>query len=62
MVTPSLVLFILLVREIDLGYAAFPTKFLGFVMEPSGKLRVDVVVGHEMIIDLRLKSHCWMLY
>jgi hypothetical protein len=53
MVTPSSVLFFLLVKETDVGYEAFLTEFPTFVTEPASKLRGDVEVGQEMIINIK---------
>lgn len=53
MVTPSLVLFFLLVRETDVGYEAFLTELPAFVTEPASKLRGDVEVGQEIIIGFK---------
>jgi hypothetical protein len=53
MVTPSSVLFYLLVRETDVGYGASLIEFPAFLTEPASKLRGDVEVGHEMIVNVK---------
>jgi hypothetical protein len=53
MVTPSSVLFFLLVRKTDLGYEVLPTEFPAVVTERSSKLRCIVEVGYEMIVDFK---------
>lgn len=53
MVTPSLVLFFLLVRETDVGYEAFLTELPAFVTEPASKLRGDVEAGQAIIICVK---------